>query len=587
MRTLRLIFDFKLGILQKHQKANDLVRKIGNFMNLDTSKKSILLLFTLPMIVSCIYGVYINYSVIPFWDVWNGTVEFILKINDGQYSEWWAQHNEHRIILSRILFYIDYKFFNGSFIFLSFVNLILLFLNSYVLYLFAKRLQNLKPQKANAITMAYLIILGFCFSWMQENNITWVFQSQFFLAQFLPLLSLYLASSDAECPSKIKFTFALLVGVASFGSMANGILNLPMLAIFYTLVFRDWSRILIILFVACVMSWLYFMNYSPVSGHGSLSDGILNHPIKLLHFTIYYIGSPVYHLTQNHFLTQLASLVLICSSAYIGFRYVFMTNRNPQAIALILFILYIGATGFGTAGGRYIFGLEAATASRYTTPAILAWSASILLIVFEYDFFKKRWNKITLLALIVLCVLALGQQVDAFKPNKARIFERRMGVLALELGVRDEGSISAVFPFIDWVIEIANRASELNLSVFGTQPYIDLRETLHTSVTITAELSCRGSLDEIYHLENDDTWIKVRGWLFDAEGKDIPTVIKFANSDGEIIGYGLTGSRRLDVATEVAQDAEFSGYLGYVEKGALGSGLIALSQNPKCNIKFE
>ena len=60
--------------------------------------------FAFAMVLLAMIGGVRRYSPIPFGDMWNGTLGFFVRIQDGDYSAWWAQHNEHRIVLARILF---------------------------------------------------------------------------------------------------------------------------------------------------------------------------------------------------------------------------------------------------------------------------------------------------------------------------------------------------------------------------------------------------------------------------------------------------------------------------------------------------
>src|SRR4051794_19522892 len=75
-----------------------------------------------------------NYSPVPFWDMWVGYLDFYNKVESSDWTIWWSQHNEHRIILARFLFWIDIKWFEGSSLFLVSLNYI--FLGSIVLLLY-------------------------------------------------------------------------------------------------------------------------------------------------------------------------------------------------------------------------------------------------------------------------------------------------------------------------------------------------------------------------------------------------------------------------------------------------------------------
>ncbi|RPH40830.1 MAG: hypothetical protein EHM87_21255, partial [Burkholderiales bacterium] len=54
------------------------------------------------------------HSPVPFWDAWDGIVDFYLRVRDGDRSAWWAQHNEHRVGISRFFFWADLRWFGGG-----------------------------------------------------------------------------------------------------------------------------------------------------------------------------------------------------------------------------------------------------------------------------------------------------------------------------------------------------------------------------------------------------------------------------------------------------------------------------------------
>jgi hypothetical protein len=127
------------------------------------------------------------YSPVPFWDMWNGYLEFFTKVSDGQWSAWWAQHNEHRIVLARIFFWLDLTLFDGQGWFLLIVNYGLLILVCFLFYIIWKEVE-LDKEKA---WIGYFL-MAWLFLWIQNENLHWGFQSQFILAQLLPLISFYL-----------------------------------------------------------------------------------------------------------------------------------------------------------------------------------------------------------------------------------------------------------------------------------------------------------------------------------------------------------------------------------------------------------
>jgi len=62
------------------------------------------------------YFVVRSYTCLPFWDSWS--VSIFLAGPKRSVLEWlWAQHNEHRIPLSKIVLWLDYRLFHGMDVF--------------------------------------------------------------------------------------------------------------------------------------------------------------------------------------------------------------------------------------------------------------------------------------------------------------------------------------------------------------------------------------------------------------------------------------------------------------------------------------
>ena len=130
------------------------------------SFKNTISLITIISVFVTIFGVFSNFSSIPYWDMWDGYLNFYLKIQNGQYYEWFALHNEHRIFLSRILFFIDIKIFNNQSYFLVLCNLLFLFFAVLIFISFLRNNFSFKDYST-----VYLVIVCLLFSWIQENNL--------------------------------------------------------------------------------------------------------------------------------------------------------------------------------------------------------------------------------------------------------------------------------------------------------------------------------------------------------------------------------------------------------------------------------
>ncbi|MCD8526123.1 MAG: hypothetical protein LRY62_02870, partial [Alphaproteobacteria bacterium] len=139
-------------------------------------------LASVAIIVLACAGAVINFSPIPFWDMWDGALGFLERFEDKPVNALFAQHNEHRIVLTRLLFLLEYRIMGGNSAFLIFFNYLCVFA-SCVLYAICLFVLNRETVPRFQIAIASLVLSAWLFLWTQNNNLTWAFQSQFLLAQ--------------------------------------------------------------------------------------------------------------------------------------------------------------------------------------------------------------------------------------------------------------------------------------------------------------------------------------------------------------------------------------------------------------------
>lgn len=540
-------------------------------------------------ILLAIIGGIRSYSPVPLWDMWNGYLGFFTELSTGDVSSWWKQHNEHRIVLARVLFWIDITFFQGAGWFLIIVNYSLIVAVCTLFYFILKEQLNSEKENFTRKILSLLIVI-LLFSWIQKDNLSWGFQSQFILAQLLPLLSFFLLHKSfvSKNNSDYLFFFACLTGVLALGSMANGILTLPLMTLFAMILRMNWQRIAILIILAVCTTLLYFYDYHSPDGHGSILDALLNNQLGLIQFLLLYVGGPFSYLSGigNQILAQLAGCFLIISSVLFAWRALSNPINSSLCLVMLVFILYIGGTAFGTGCGRLIFGLEQALNSRYQTPALMAWAALLVLYAPTISSLEKHYSKQIILVLIMIPLLLLPEQHKAIRSQQDKLFERWIAALALELGIKDQQQISSIFPSAEWALSIIKKPVENNLSIFGHPLIKDTRQLIGRYVENKSTVQCQGHLDNISHIDNVGKYIKIQGWLFQPYQNNSPESIYILNKDNQVIGYALTGQTRMDVAKVIDPKANNSGYKGYMLK-VQGKKITLIGNNPNCKLNVK
>jgi hypothetical protein len=534
-----------------------------------------------------VIGAFRLYSPVPFWDMWDGYLEFYIKATSNDYGVWWKNHNEHRIILSRIIFWVDLSLFNGSIWFLLLVNYFLVTLSCFVFFI---ALKEIIPKY---YVIPGLFVVVWLISWSQHENLTWGFQSQFILAQLLPLTAFFLLHRSSKSSALFNgyFIGACFFGIVSLGSMANGVIALPLMTLFAIIVRFSWKRVFVIAGLACFGFLAYFYNFTSPVNHGSLGGSLRENPLGLILYVMTYLGGPFYYIVGGRFggivFAQVAGGLLILLSAYISFKIFRASKKSTLELALLLFILYIGGTALATAGGRLIFGIEQALSSRYMTPSLMAWAALFAIIMPKFTISSKRlkWQLWTPLSLFILVMLPM--QIKSLYPDSNVIFERNIAGLAVAMGVNDKTQISRVYPSAEKALAVGKVAAERRLSYLSRTEFKNINN-IGNQVTGFSEVStiCNGYIDSIEPIEGENNYFRVAGWIFDQSRKTSPSTIWLINQQGIVVGYGLVGQPRPDVANAIDKKAYFSGFKGYFLSDVQGSLVTVLDPANNCGFSF-
>ena len=525
-----------------------------------------------------------HYSDVPFWDMWDGYLGFYNRVLNGDLTAWWYQHNEHRIVLSRILFWMDLAWFGGKSAFLIIMNFLLVVSAALLMgKIFSEIFRGHSYNSRHWLLFALCLIAPL--SWMQKESLAWAFQSQFFLAQLLPLLAFYCFYLSEKHQSWTWFLVSLFLGIASAGTMANGVAVLPVLAVVSCLASKAPLKKAFLYGVSgVVVLTIYFSDYQSPQGHGSMAASLFEDPVGMFMYTALYIGSPVHFLLDKMTPTSFDTVVLYFSMAsgfllMLGSLAILLIGlRRPRKyvleIALLGFIAYLGASAFGTAGGRLTFGVEQALSGRYRTPALFLWLCFLILFMRFYPCdvgsLVRRQSSIVGLTLTIL-LLVPPQVNGGLSDNLGEEFERNAAVLALGLQIKDSEQIRQVYPWIDYALEIAKESVESEVSIFSPDDrFYRLSEALeheelqHGQDYAQSIERCQGAVDEVVPVAASANYGKISGWLY-AHNVKSNNPLSITLSSGETIGYLIIGRDRPDVARAISENARYSGYIGYIE----------------------
>ncbi|MEL6861011.1 MAG: hypothetical protein AAGL11_04170 [Pseudomonadota bacterium] len=528
------------------------------------------------LIAGAFLGGWLNYNPFPFFDGWDGNINFQIMFEDRP-SVLLAQHNEHRLIITRLLVLLDYNLFGGRHIFLTLTNYMFALVAWYAFW-HCLKLINQDDVEQRDVNLLAMVIGGWVFLWSQEPNFVWGFQNQVHAAQVFPLLAFLSLSHAARRPRDENrlFITSLALGVVSAGSMANGALALPLMAVWSIFLRMRFWQTLSLVGAGALVLFLYTRAYFTPPGHSSVFSTFFEHPFSVLLFTFKFLGNPFVHvispLWPANWLALALGVMLAGTAAFLTVQLAKYGTRSAAAPGLTLYIVYVGSTAFLTAGGRIFFDEYMAYIQRYTTPTVLAWAAFTCLIspwIFRVFYSSRNSRRGVLIFAVVGLAACFIPLIRNVVPSSDFHHNQAMAALAAELGIPDEEQIGHTYPSAKAVIHIADRARARDLGVFGRSPYRGLRETIGESWTsFSGSVLCRHETLEELKVEAADH-VRVSGTVFVTEKADARSRVLMVNADNKVVGAGLT-RRPQDRRTQTGARVRIAEFTAYVPDGLTG-----------------
>lgn len=540
-------------------------------------------------------GIWQRYDRVPMWDMWDAYLGFYDRAQSSL-SAWWEQHNEHRLVLSRLIFWADLRFFSGAMVMLYALNVVLALLIAACLGFLLRQLlpQPLPGTPADTTALCALLVL-LCMSWMQSENFLWAFQSQFFMAYLMPLTAFTLLAHAHARAWRTGYWLALLAGVCSAGTMANGIAALPLLTLQALLMRLSRRDVFTLLLTSAVTLALFFTGWQTPKHYGAPESNLLARWPEVLQYLLLYLGGPWYFVLQHAawWPAQVAGLIWLALALTLTVRVLRQRPASPYAVALLILLAYLGLAALGAVRGRIILGVEQALASRYLTPQTIGWIALLLLSLQQWP--ALRHSRALWALLLSLPLLLLPQQWKAPHTEDYLVNGRVLPSLAVTLDIADLSSIGQINYEGRRTLDLAAPARRDGLALFG-QADIRLAQAYWAGqgapLTVPAQV-CQGVVEHAEPVPEQPDIQRMYGWLFDSTSQRTPSLIVLQDAHGVTQGVALSGYRRQDVVNALAQPrAEFAGFGGYLRAPLPTDDapltLVALhAQQPVCHLRWS
>ena len=577
VRSSVALFRSTLGRMRRASSPSELR---ANALRL--AAPCISLVIAVAVVLLAIYGVARHFTTVPSWDMWDGGVRFFL--NSGDPAAWWKPHNEHRIVLAKALFWLDYRLWGGTGAPLVALNYAMLGVFALTWLALLRSSPGLHPLRRAFFGAA---LVAWSFQWMQCGNLILPFQVQFFLAYLVPLLSFLAIGASADRRSDALFLASVIGGVLSLGTMANGVLVLPMLAVMAALLGYSRMRVVCLTALSCCAWALYFWK---IKAGGAITGTpavirTLDQAWSLAGYVFLFLGSPIYHLAGGGSVGTalgIAAGVVACAIT-IWLARPLLTSRNAARgidTAIVAFAVYVIASAAATAYGRHDrFGLEQAATFRYTTPAVMLWAALLCGSLRSHHAAALRQGRMAIVLVLAVECIVLNRQWDAVRWPNGNAFESRVGGLALGLGAHDDEAIAPLHPRPEQLNDVATAARQAGVSIFRYPPFNVLAEIDGNMITRTDVLPCKGNIDRIEERQSDDRFTRIDGWVI-PPCSEHPAWGRIVDSDGRVVGAVVCGRVRTDVEAVYGEKGRHAGFSGYMLAGTRPFSVILMGQAP-------
>lgn len=422
-----------------------------------------LLFLCLPIIL--LIGVVLIYSVnTVFMDDFEPITDYIKIITTG-HIDWNALvafHNEHRIIIPRILTYIIAYFTHYNTQSIMLVSTIILGTGYliFIRFIITKKIQDL-----TLIDLCCCTIIGLClFSFCQYENLLWGFQIAWFLIEFCVIVGIASLSKYIQTNNTKYLIFAIISGIISSFSSLHGLAIFPcyltILAIsqFEKREFNTKLWVTLILTTIIIYA-LYFIGYKTVPYHSNAKASSL---IKIFEYFFMNLGSVL--VVENNALTRFIAGLFNCTlTAILVCRLLFTKQLNKNLLPLGIIIFSCGISlvlGIGRSG--WIM------PSRYMTFPLLMVIGNLAILYNQFTL-KGLKQLLSVIAFITLAFLCLHTSALHLRQYKHLLAFRSYTALSLLLYKSTTiNALNKIYPFktYDEAIERISPIEKHRLSIF-------------------------------------------------------------------------------------------------------------------------
>jgi hypothetical protein len=554
--------------LPLRRRSSDNLRSWHLAPLISISATTIAVALALFIVVNTLNAVRRAYKTVPFWDAWAFVEDLAaFRSHSVGLSFLFRQHNEHRIVLPRLILWLDFVFFKFGGAFPIACTLLLQALQALVFCSVYWKVETHSP--ASRVAYAALV-LGLLFSASQMENFVRPFQVSWVLVLLASSASIFLLLRHCRAGRSggRDLTLSIVAVISGTLSLASGLLIWPVLALICVVErARKWTLATITTLGTLFWTW-YFIGYTRPPQHANpyLS---LTHPLELVSYVFTYVVSPISSTPLRH----AESFGLIVSLLCVFGITLYIRNRSNSFWRACGFFVYSAIYGIATAIvtslGRINFGLQQAASSRYQTSTLILWAGLLGLA----SLFCNRkagavaQSLITPIAVLFIFVAILlpDQRIGtAYFISEGRIINK--AGLAIAVQAPDNDAYLKVHPDPELVRLYTPFLRENGVSIFADPILGAWGEPTEHLFAVVDHDQCIGAFDAVRPLPGKHPLAgEVSGWGWERrQARPVDTVV-IGDNHGTVIGLATGRDLRSDVATAFRnRDMLVTGWSGYI-----------------------
>jgi hypothetical protein len=480
---------------------------------------------------------------LPFWDQWDFLHTLGQHFGEGlTMRDLWAQHNEHRIFVPRLLFLLDAVAFGARSEFLIAATLAAQLAHAGLLILLFRRVADHAP--ALRVIAAATVVTGMLLP-SQLLNFIWGFQVQFPLVYLAVTASFYCLVRRQEATGRRRWPWlagAVLAGWVATGTMANGVLVWPLLVLLAACMRSGGGAIAVLAAAGAAAIAAYVVGYGTPGEQPGIARALAD-PAAVLVRSLGFLGSPLWPLGVPWGVGGgAAAFALAALALWRGWR---QRPAPPAALALRHVLLFVLGAALLCGIGRSHLAIEEVVTPRYATAALLLWVVVALLFLAPSSRPVRLWRPATAVAAGV-GMAAMG---PACVSGHALFRDHQLDAASsLLAGVRDDDALSrthGVDP--ESVLARCEVIRRRRLSVFADGLHFLVGTRLHEAFAVAADTMEVGLVEAVVPAPGGGGAVRISGWAFDPRFGTPGAMVLVVDGSDRIVGLGHGGVLRPDV----------------------------------------